>query len=62
MKLGRRAEFFLIGVAVVPAVLLFAGFPDLALFNLIPLAFATCLSGVVDHMSDDKDDRLNIDD
>jgi hypothetical protein len=62
MKLGRVTEFFLVGVAVVPAVLLFAGFPGLAFINLIPLLFAACLSGIADQLSDGKDDKLNIDD
>jgi hypothetical protein len=62
MKLGRVTEFFFVGVAVVPAVLLFAGFPDLALVNLIPLLFAGCLSGIADRLNDGKDDKLNIDD
>jgi hypothetical protein len=62
MKLGRTAEFFLVGITVVPAVLMFAGYPDLALVNLIPLLFAAFLSGILDQVKDGKDDRLNIDD
>jgi len=62
MKLGRTAEFFLVGITVVPAVLCFAGYPGLALVNLIPLVFAALLSGIVDQVKDGKDDRLNIDD
>ena len=62
MKFSRTTEFFLVGIAVVPAVLLYAGYPDLALFNLIPLSFAALLSGVVDEMSGGKDDKFNIDD
>jgi hypothetical protein len=46
----------------VPAVLMFAGYPDLALVNLIPLLFAAFLSGILDQVKDGKDDRLNIDD
>ena len=61
MKFGRTAEFFLVGITVVPAVLMFAGYPDLALINLIPIVFAALLSGVVDQVKDSKDDRVNID-
>ena len=62
MKPGRTAEFFLVGIAVVPAVLAFAGYPDLALVNLIPLVFAAFLSGILDQGKGRKDDSLNIDD
>ncbi|HKU69711.1 MAG TPA: hypothetical protein VJQ51_02635 [Burkholderiales bacterium] len=61
MKFGRTAEFLLVGITVVPAVLMFAGYPDLALINLIPIVFAALLSGVVDQVKDSKDERVNID-
>jgi hypothetical protein len=62
MKLGRTAEFFLVGIIVVPAVLVYAGYPDLAIVNLIPLVFAAFMSGILDQVKGGKDDRLNIDD
>ena len=62
MKPGRTAQFFLVGITVVPAVLMFAGYPDLALVNLIPLVFAAFLAGITNRVKDGEDDRLNIDD
>lgn len=62
MKLGRTTEFFLVGITVVPAALCFAGYPDLAIVNLIPIVFAALLSGALDQVKESKSDRLNVDD
>jgi hypothetical protein len=52
MKFGRVADFFFVGVAVVPVVLVLAGFPELAVLNMIPLFFAACLFGIAEQLED----------
>jgi len=52
MKYGRLADFFFVGVSIVPVVLTLAGFPGLAILNLVPLLFAACLFGMAEQIEE----------
>ncbi len=48
MGAGDWTEFFFFGAFALPAVLLFAGAPDIAVLAFIILVLAACLSGAYD--------------
>jgi hypothetical protein len=50
MKHGRLADFFFIGLGIVPAVLVFGGWPDIAILLFVPLLFAACLFGMAEQV------------
>jgi len=52
MKYGRLADFFFVGLGVIPAALMFAGLPDVAMLLFIPLMFVACLFGMAEQIED----------
>lgn len=45
MEYSRLADFFFVGLGVLPVTLLFGGYPELAVMLFIPLLLAACLFG-----------------
>jgi ABC-type polysaccharide/polyol phosphate export permease len=52
MKCGRLADFFFVGLAVLPVTLLFGGYPELAVMLFVPLLLAACLLGGIARFED----------
>ena len=54
MKHGRAADFFFVGLGVIPAALLFGGLPHLAILLFFPLLFAACAFGMAEQLGDEN--------
>ena len=55
MNYGRLADFFFVGLGVLPVTLLLSGFPELAVLVFIPLLGAACLFGAMEQLDTDTD-------
>lgn len=57
MKHGRLADFFFVGLGIVPVALALGGLPHLALLLFLPLLFVACAFGMAEQLEDqDKPD------
>ena len=52
MKHGRLADFFFVGLGIVPAALMFGGLPHLAILLFVPLLFVACCFGMAEQIED----------
>ena len=52
MKRGRLADFFFVGLGIVPAALMFGGLPHLAILFFVPLLFVACCFGMAEQVED----------
>ncbi len=52
MKHGRLADFFFVGLGVIPAALVVGGLPHLAILLFIPLMFVACCFGMAEQLED----------
>jgi hypothetical protein len=50
MKHGRLADFFFVGLGIVPPALMFGGLPHLAILLFVPLLFIACLFGMAEQV------------
>jgi HAMP domain-containing protein len=50
MKNGRFADFFFVGLGVLPVTLLLSGYPELAVMLFVPLLLAACLFGAMEQI------------
>lgn len=58
MKHARRTDFLFIGLGILPVVLAFAGYPDVAIMLFVPLLIAACLCGMHETA---QADRMEVD-
>ena len=49
---GRLADFFFVGLGIVPAALMFGGLPHLAILLYVPLLFVACCFGMAEQLED----------
>ena len=52
MKHGRLADFFFVGLGVIPVALMFGGLPHVAFLVFIPLRFVACCFGMAEQLED----------
>jgi hypothetical protein len=52
MKHGRLADFFFVGLAVVPVTLVLGGLPQVAMLVFFPLLIAGCCFGMDEQVRD----------
>jgi len=52
MKHGRLADFFFVGLGIVPAALMFGGLPHVAILLYVPLLFVACGFGMAEQVED----------
>jgi len=52
MKKGRLADFFFVGLGIVPVALMFGGLPHLAILLFIPLMFVACYFGMAEQIEE----------
>jgi hypothetical protein len=50
MKSSRLADFFFVGLGVLPVTLLLNGYPELAVLLFVPLLLLACLFGVIEQV------------
>jgi hypothetical protein len=52
MKHGRLADFFFVGLGIVPVALALGGLPHLAMLLFLPLLFVACAYGMAEQLED----------
>ena len=57
MKLAHRTDFLFIGVAVLPAVLMVAGYLDVAFIFFCPLLIVACLHGMYEQKVEPEEQK-----
>jgi hypothetical protein len=61
MKYGRLADFFFVGLGVLPVTFLLCGYPELMVGMFIPLLLAACLFGGIAQFEDDGQSGMDSD-
>ncbi len=57
MTHGRLADFFFVGLGIVPVALMFGGLPQVAILFYIPLLFVACAFGMAEQLEDKERDE-----
>ena len=57
MKLAHRTDFLFLGVAILPAVLMVAGYLDVAFIFFCPLLIVACLHGMYEQKVEPEEQK-----